>query len=151
MQVCGSSRGGYHVLMDDPTTSAVQRFEFAWEPRYQRAGLVFGVTPRRAWVEVTEDELRVRYGWWSLRSPLGNVTGLDVSGGYSFVKTAGPPHLSFSDRGISFATNSHEGVCVSFRDPVPGIDPTGTIKHPGATLTVADVDGLAEALGLPVR
>jgi hypothetical protein len=31
---------------------------------------------------------------------------------------------------------------------VPAIDPTRTIKHPGATLTVADPDALARALGV---
>ena len=33
-----------------------------------------------------------------------------------------------------------------FHQPVPAIDPTRTIKHPGATLTVADPEGLARAL-----
>jgi hypothetical protein len=30
---------------------------------------------------------------------------------------------------------------------VPAIDPTGRLKHPGATMTVADPEGLARALG----
>jgi hypothetical protein len=29
-------------------------------------------------------------------------------------------------------------VCVTFRAPVAGIDPTRTIRHPAATVTVAD-------------
>lgn len=126
-----------------------QRFAFAWEPRYRLPALAFGVTPRRAWVEVTPSELYVRYGLWKLRSALSNISGVEVSGSYAFLKTAGPPHLSMSDRGISFATNGHEGLCIRFREPVPGIDPTKRIKHPGATLTVADVAGLARALGFP--
>lgn len=126
-----------------------QRFPFAWEPRYRLPALAFGVAPRTAWVEVTPTELHVRYGWWTLRSALGNISGVETSGSYAFFKTAGPPHLSFSDRGISFATNSRKGLCVSFRESVPGIDPTKRIKHPGATLTVADVAGLAAALGFP--
>ena len=67
---------------------------------------------------------------------------------YSFLKTAGPAHLSFGDRGITFATNGDRGVCVAFREPVPGIEPTGRLRHPGATLTLADVDGFAAALTL---
>ena len=125
------------------------RFEFDWRPSYRRAALLFGVTPRRAWVEVDDVQLTVRFGWWTLSSTLDNVTGTDVTGPYAFVKTAGPPHLSFADRGITFATNGRRGLCVSFRDGVPGIDPTRHIRHPGATLTVADVDGLARALGHP--
>lgn len=129
---------------------ATERFDFAWERPYRIAGLPFSITPRRAWVEVTSSELRVRYGPWSLTSALGNITGTTVTESYAFLKTAGPPHLSFEDRGISFATNGRRGVCVSFDRPVAGIDPTRRIKHPGATLTVEDVDGLAEALGHPV-
>ena len=135
--------------MDKSTPAGAQRFDFAWEPRYRAAGLAFGVTPRTAWVEVSDTELRVRYGWWRLRSPLSNISGVEVSGSFAFVKTAGPPHLSFSDRGISFATNSRAGLCVSFIEPVPGIDPTKRIVHPGATITVADVAGLAQAIGFP--
>jgi hypothetical protein len=135
--------------MDD-TAGAGRRFAFAWEPRYRLAGLPFGVTPGRAWVEVSDAEVTVRYGWWTLTSPLSNISDVEVSGPYAFVKTAGPPHLSFSDRGISFATTSERGLCVSFHDPVPGIDPARRIKHPGATLTVADVPGLARALGRPL-
>lgn len=126
-----------------------QRFAFSWDRRYRIAALPFGTTPGRAWIEVTPTELHVRYGWWSLRSALSNISGVDVTGDYAFVKTAGPPHLSMSDRGITFATNGRRGLCVSFRQPVSGIDPTHRIKHPGATLTVADVDGLAAALGFP--
>lgn len=126
-----------------------QRFAFAWESRYRLPALAFGVTPRTAWVDVTATELYVRYGLWTLRSALGNISGVEISGSYAFFKTAGPPHLSFSDRGISFATNSRKGLCVSFREPVPGIDPTKSIKHPGATFTVSDVPGLARALGFP--
>lgn len=128
---------------------STRRFEFAWESRYRRAGLVFGVTPSRAWAEVTDSELVVKYGWWNLRTELGNIAGVDATGPYAFVKTAGPPHLSIADRGITCATNSRAGLCVKFHEPVPGIDPTGRIKHPGATLTVADPDGLARALGFP--
>ena len=129
------------------TPADPRRFDFDWRPSYRRAGRLFGVTPRRAWVEVDDVQLTVRFGGWTLSSMLDNVTGTDVTGPYAFVKTAGPPHLSLSDRGITFATNGERGLCVSFRDPVPGIDPTRHIRHPGATLTVVDVEGLAQALG----
>jgi hypothetical protein len=35
---------------------------------------------------------------------------------------------------------------VSFVEPVPAIEPTGRLRHPGATVTVADPDALAAAL-----
>ena len=135
--------------MSSEAPETASRFEFAWERRYRIAALAFGITPSTAWVEVDSSHLYVRYGVWKLQSALTNITGVERSGSYGFVKTAGPPHLSFSDRGVSFTTNSHEGLCVSFRNPVSGIDPTGLIKHPGATITVADVAGFADALGFP--
>jgi len=123
-------------------------FPFAFTGPYRAAGLLFGVTPRTASVRVHDDELRVRFGLWSLRTPIGNVAGAEQTGGFAFLKAAGPPHLSFSDRGVTFATNGDRALCVRFHQPVPAIDPTRRIKHPGATLTVADPDGLARALGV---
>ena len=123
-----------------------QRFAFRFDPAHRAAALPFTVTPGRAWVEVGDGRLRARFGWWSLDTVLDNVAGTCVTGDYSFVKTAGPPHLSFTDSGVTFATNGQRGVCVTFHEPVRAIDPTGVIRHPGATFTVADVDGLVAAL-----
>jgi hypothetical protein len=118
------------------------RFPFAFAPSYLAASAPLGITPWTAWVDVDE-ELRVRFGAWRLRTPLSNVTGAELSGDYGFVKTAGPPHLSFADRGVTFATNGDRGVCVRFRTPVRALWP---LTHPGATLTVADPEGLLHAL-----
>jgi hypothetical protein len=122
-------------------------FPFAFAPSYRAAALPFGITPGTAAVSVEDDELRVRFGLWSLRTPLDNVASVERTGGFSFVKTAGPPHLSFADRGVTFATNRESALCVQFHEPVPAIDPTRRLKHPGATMTVADPEGLARALG----
>lgn len=123
-------------------------FPFVFAPSYRLPALLLGITPRTAWVRVEDDELRVRYGLWSLRTPLSNVVSGELTGGFSYIKTAGPPHLSFTDRGVSFTTNGDRALCVQFREPVAAIDPTGTIKHPGATMSVADPEGLAQALNL---
>ena len=123
------------------------RFPFAFAASYRLPALVFGITPVTAYVDLDDADLRVRFGLWSLRTPRTNVAGVELSGDYGFVKTAGPPHLSFSDRGVTFATNGVHGVCVRFHERVRGIDPSGRILHPAATLTVADPDGLAGALG----
>lgn len=123
------------------------RHPFAFDPAYRLPALLFGITSRTAWVEVTGEELRVRYGPWSLRTPLSNISGTELTGGFAYLKTAGPPHLSFADRGVTFATNGREALCVRFATPVRGIDPTGRIVHPGATLTVADPSALRADLG----
>ncbi len=114
------------------------RYDFTFAPSYRPAALVFGVVPATTWAELGPEGLRVRFGPWRLQTSLDNIDGAERSGGFSFIKTAGPAHLSFSDRGVTFATNGDDAVCVRFRTPVAGIDPTRLIKHPGATLTISD-------------
>ncbi|HET7312213.1 MAG TPA: hypothetical protein VFJ17_12910 [Mycobacteriales bacterium] len=121
-------------------------FRFRFDPAYRAAALLFGVMPATASVVVEGDELRARFGPWRVRTPLSNIAGTEVSGPYSFVKTAGPAHLSFTDRGVTFATNGERGLCIRFREPVRALDPTGRLRHPGLTVTVDDVEGLAAAL-----
>jgi hypothetical protein len=123
------------------------RFPFAFAAPYRLPALAFGIVPASTYVEVGPAELFARFGPWSLRTALANVRSAEVSGNFAFLKTAGPPHLSFTDRGVTFATNGRLGLCVQFREPVKAIDPTGRIVHPGATFTVADPQALAKALG----
>jgi len=121
-------------------------YDFRFALPYRLAALPFGVHPGSARVLIDDETFAVDFGRWRLRSPLANVVGVEVTGPYSFVRTAGPAHLSFTDRGVTFATNGDRGVCLRFREPVPAIEPTGRLRHAGATVTVADVDGLAEQL-----
>ena len=123
-----------------------ERFDFAFAASYRLPARLFGITPVRAFVTVSETELQVRFGAWHLVSPLDNITGTELTGGFRWLKTAGPPHLSFADRGVTFATNGKRALCVSFRRPVRGIDPTGILRHPGATLTVGDPHALQAAI-----
>ncbi len=115
---------------------------FAFDSAYRLPGLLFGVTPATSRLEVGTAELRVRFGPWRLRTPLDNVAGCQITDGYSWLKTAGPAHLSLTDRGVSFATCRGPGLCVAFREPVAAIDWVGRIRHPSATITVEDPDRL---------
>jgi hypothetical protein len=124
------------------------RFPFRFDPTYRRLARLFGVTPERAWVDLGEEVLEARYGRWRVRTPKSNIVGVEVTGPYSILKTAGPARLAITDSGLTFASNGDRGVCVSFRSPVAGIDPFGRIRHPTLTVTVLDVDGLVEALVL---
>ncbi len=124
-----------------------REFEFAFEGRYRLPALVFGIRPATVRVLVTDDELLVRFGPWRLRTALSNIAGTQVSTGYGWHRTAGPAHLSLTDHGVTFATNSSRGLCVSFVEPVRAIEPTGLLRHPAATVTVADPEALAAALG----
>jgi hypothetical protein len=127
------------------------RHRFRIDPRYRIPALLAGVNENRAWVELDHDGLRARFGPWHVSTPLANVTGAGVSGPYSYVRTAGPAHLSLADRGLTFATNGDLGVCFTFAEPVPGIEPTGRLRHPGLTVTVAEPEALVgAAVGLGI-
>lgn len=119
-------------------------FRFAWS--YRPVAVAFGITPATAYVEVADGQLRTRYGLWRLQTPVGNVRSTEQTGGFAWWKTVGPPHLSFADRGVSFTTNGDAALCVHFSEPVTVLDPTGRLRHPGATFTVADPTALAAAL-----
>ena len=121
-------------------------FPFAFAGAHRAVALLFGVTPATASVEVADGQLRCRFGPWRLETPRANVAGTEVTGPYGTLKTIGPAHLSLADRGLTFSTNARRGLCIRFREPVPGIEPTGRLRHPALTVTVADVDGLASAL-----
>jgi len=123
-----------------------RRFEFEFAPAYRRIARGFRVTPETAWVEVADETFEARFGPWHVRTPLTNIAGVDVTGPYAIWKTAGPARLAITDRGLTFASNGERGVLILFETPVPGLDPLGLIRHPELTVTVADVDGLADLL-----
>jgi hypothetical protein len=125
------------------------RFDFHFANAYRAPALLFGVTRATSGVVLDDGELRIRFGPWFVRTPLRNVTGSEITGPYGFVKTVGPAHLSLADRGLTFATNGDRGLCIRFDQPVAGIDPLGTIRHPAITVTVEDPAELAAALESP--
>lgn len=120
-------------------------FPFRFHPVFRLAALPFGVRSDAA-VELAEDQLLVRFGPWRVRTPLSNVREVQVTGPYAWPKVIGPPHLSFADRGLTFATNPDVGVCIRFSRAVPGIEPSGVLRHPSVTVTVEDAAALAELL-----
>ena len=123
-------------------------FDFTFDPLYRAMALPFGITPDRCRVDVDVDGGRfdARFGFWRLTTGLDNIAGAEVSGPYRRYTTIGPAHLSLSDRGMTCATNRWQGLCITFREPVRGIDPLGRLRHPGLTVTVADVEGLRKAI-----
>jgi len=126
-----------------------------WSFRYDwpvaGASLLAGALPGSTEVEVGETDLRIRYGVWSLRTELTNVAEVTLTGPYSPTKVGGPPRLSLRDRGITFGTTTAGGVCIRFHRPVRAADPLGLIRHPAATVTVADPKALKQELEAAVR
>lgn len=125
------------------STGDRQRFEFRFAPSYARAAGLFGISPDSTWVEVGENELEAHYGRWGLKTSLGNIASIEVTGPYRYVKTAGPPRLGITDLGLTFASNGDRGVLLRFHEKVPGLRP---LRHPELTVTVADPDALAELI-----
>src|ERR1700693_985826 len=126
--------------------SDIERFAFCFARTYYLPARAFGIVPMTAFVDVGDRELDARFGPWRVSTPLANITDVAVTGPYAFLKTAGPARLAITDRGLTFATNGDRGVLISFRTPVRGLDPLGILRHPELTVTVADVDRLAELL-----
>jgi|SRR5215212_6242108 hypothetical protein len=123
-----------------------RRVEFAIDPRYARVLRLFGVRPGRAWIELDAGRLRVRFGFWRLETSVANVDRVRLTGPYDSALRAIGPHISLKDRGISFGTNTDQGVCVLFRRPVPGRETLGLVHHPGLTVTPVAPHRFAEAL-----
>jgi hypothetical protein len=143
------NRPGHHPEMEQdkpirPPTLPPRhrRFAFRQDMPVAAGSRLFGVTPDRAYVEVDDDNFKIRFGPWSLVTPMDNIVDAERTGPYRWWKVAGPPHLSFKDRGITFATTAAEGVCVRFRNPVPAVLPWSFLRHPGATVTVEDANDL---------
>jgi hypothetical protein len=130
---------------------SVEVFEFAFDALHRRVSRLFGVSPDNAVVRLTDTGLEASFGPWRVSTPYDNIRDVEVTGPYRLVKTIGPPRLSVADRGLTFATNSRAGVCVVFRTAVPGIEPTGHLRHPNLTVTVADPISLAAALQARLR
>lgn len=106
---------------------------------------VLGLYSKRNGVWLDDQVLDVTFGPWRVRTPLDNIASAEVGGPYSAWKVIGA-RLSLADRGLTFGTTTRAGVCIRFHRPVPGIEPTGMLRHPGLTVTVTQPELLAERL-----
>lgn len=127
---------------DDEST---QRFGFRFQTIYLPMLTAIGVTPATAKVVLTDDRLVARFGPWLCSTALTNVVDVCQSGPYSAAKAIGA-RLSRTDRGLTFGTTTEGGVCVTFANPVTGLDPLGVLRHPGLTVTVEDRSGFEAAV-----
>lgn len=125
----------------EPTIEAdatTETFPFRFGGVVGKAAGLVGVRPSSCSVEVTDQAMVARFGRWSVRSPLSNITGSEVTGPYQPHKVIGPPRLSLSDGGLTFATNADGGVCITFDRPVSGALPLGLLRHGNLTVTVTE-------------
>lgn len=119
-------------------------FPYRFDARFAAMWLPFGAVPGRDGVRLGPDRFRATFGWLRLETPLDNVAGAHVTGGYRWYTAVGA-RLSFADDGLTFGTNRDRGVCVHFAEPVRRV--IGFRPHSALTVTVDDCEGLVEALG----
>ena len=93
-------------------------FGFDFDDLYRWADRPLGIGPDSASVEVDADRVVARFGRWTAEIDRSNIVGAEVTGPYNVIKTIGPPHLSLADRGITFATNRRQGVCIRLARPI---------------------------------
>jgi hypothetical protein len=122
------------------------RFEFDFDPQFALVDRFLGVTPDSAYIEIAGERVTVRFGRWVVETTRANVIDARVTGPYTWWKVAGPPRLSLADRGLTLATTAKQGVCMTLRKAVKGIDPLGLLRHPGITVTPREPELLVEAL-----
>ena len=130
----------------EPESQERRRFLMRREEPFAVASRFFGVRYDNAYVDVDAEQLEIRFGPWRLTTPMSNVAGAEVTGPFAWWKVIGPAHLSLKDRGITFATSGGKAVCIRFKEPVPALEPRGLIRHPGATVTVAEPEELVRAV-----
>jgi hypothetical protein len=119
-------------------------FRYAIDKKFVPLWVPFGVRPWKDGVTVTDDGRFVAtYGFVRLETQLTNIDGAHVTSGYRWWTAIGA-RLSFVDDGLTFGTNDAAGVCVHFHEKV------GTVLrrsgHSALTVTVADLEGLMNAL-----
>jgi hypothetical protein len=120
-------------------------FGYAIDQRYLPLLLPFGLRRRRDGVTLTaEGSLLATFGFFKLTTPLANVTEAHITRDYRWW-TAFGVRASRADDGLSFGTNHDGGVCMHFAEKVPS--PLRRSGHSALTVTVADLEGLARALG----
>ena len=124
--------------------AAARTFRYRVDRRFLPILIPLGVIPGRDGVRVEEGgSLVATFGWLRVSTDMTNVTGAHITRDYRWWTAVGA-RLSFADDGLTFGTNNRAGVCIHFRERVPSLLRRG--GHSALTVTVADLDGLVEAL-----
>jgi hypothetical protein len=120
-----------------------QFFPYAFDSRFTPLFVPLGVQASRHGVTLTGDGRFVAtYGLFRVDTPLSNIAGAHITGGYRWWSAVGV-RLSFVDDGLTFGTNTDAGVCVHFHQKIRPV--LGFREHSALTVTVADVEGLIRA------
>ena len=122
------------------------RFPIRVDDRYRPFLRLFGVKPGNAHVDLGDD-LVARFGRFSVRTPIGNVTRWRIEGPWRAITAVGV-RRSVRHGDVTFAGTPRGGVRIDFRDRVR----FRPFRIPALYVTVDDLEGLAAALaarGIP--
>ncbi len=109
--------------------------------------IAFGVTPERAYAEVADDEVRVRFGRFALAAPVADVTRWRIEGPWAWITAIGV-RMSIRHHDVSFAGSPRGGVRLDYTPPVRW----GPLRIPAIYYGVEDLEGFAAeiaARGIP--
>jgi hypothetical protein len=121
-----------------------QRFTYAVDKRYLPVLVPFGLRASKDGVTLTEEgSFLATFGFFKLATPLANITGAHITRNYRWWTSFGV-RASRVDDGLTFGTNHDGGVCIHFAEKVPS--PLRRSGHSALTVTVADLEGLTNAL-----
>ncbi len=111
-------------------------FPYRFDRRFVPMWLAGGALPWRDGVTVTDgDRLVATFGFLRVDTPLDNIADTHVTGPYRWWTAVGP-RLSFADDGLTFGTNSTQGLCIHFHHRIKRV--IGLRDHSALTVTVAD-------------
>jgi len=119
-------------------------FRYAYDKKFAALWAPFLTRPSKDGVTLTDDRRFVAtFGLLRVATALDNIDDAHITTGYRWWTAIGA-RMSFADDGLTFGTNHDAGVCVHFRDRVRS--PLRPAGHSALTVTVADTDGLIDAL-----
>ena len=109
--------------------------------------LVFGVTPERAWAEIGDAGLTIRFGRAEFRTDLANLERWRIEGPFRWITAIGI-RMSVRHRDVSFAGSPHGGVRIDLVRRVRW----GPFNVPAVWVGADDLEAFAAALvarGIP--
>ena len=109
--------------------------------------IAFGVRPDRAFVDVGDGVIRVRFGRFEVTAPLADARRWRIEGPWAWITAIGV-RMSIRHHDLSFAGSPRGGVRVDFEPPVS----YRFFRLPAIYYGVDDLEGLAAeltSLGIP--
>ena len=119
-------------------------FPYRYDKKFALFWAPFLTRPSKDGVTLTDDGRFVAtFGPLRVSTPLDNVDDAHITTDYRWWTAIGA-RRSMVDDGLTFGTNHDAGVCVHFRERVRSA--MGPAGHSALTVTVADTEGLVDAL-----